>query len=60
MVVEANRDACRECVRRADEALSDGDVAKARRLLAKAQKLDPTFVAEGNLKFILLYSMFRE
>lgn len=47
MVVEANRDACRECVARADEAIAAKDVPKARRLLQKAQKLDPTFDVNG-------------
>lgn len=41
MVVEANRDAARECVQKAGEALKRNDIEKMRSLLARAKKLDP-------------------
>lgn len=41
MVLEANRDAARECVLRAREAMAQNDMEKMRRLLQKAKKLDP-------------------
>lgn len=47
MVIEANRDAWRECVTRANEALAAHDVPKAKRLLHKAHKLDPSFDVNG-------------
>jgi hypothetical protein len=54
MVVEANRDAWRECVARANEALAANDVSKAKRLLNKAHKLDPTFDVNGELNICKL------
>lgn len=41
MVVEANRDAARECVLKAKEALKRDDLQKMKNLLARAKKLDP-------------------
>ncbi|KAI6175376.1 J domain-containing protein [Aphelenchoides bicaudatus] len=58
MVIEANRDAWRECVTRANEALVANDVAKAKRLLHKAHKLDPSFDVNGkNFKVLLHLSL---
>uniref|UniRef100_A0A915ET87 J domain-containing protein n=1 Tax=Ditylenchus dipsaci TaxID=166011 RepID=A0A915ET87_9BILA len=41
MVIEANRDAARECVQKAGEAMRRKDMDKMRNLLARAKKLDP-------------------
>lgn len=41
MVVEANRDAARECVQKAVDAFKRQDMDKMRNLLARAKKLDP-------------------
>lgn len=49
MVIEANRDAWKECVTRANEAIVANDIPKAKRLLHKAHKLDPSFDINGYL-----------
>jgi DnaJ family protein B protein 12 len=49
MVVEANRDAARECVQLAKQALAAGDEEKMKRLIQKAKKLDPTCDVRGLL-----------
>ncbi|KAL3114968.1 hypothetical protein niasHT_011404 [Heterodera trifolii] len=41
MVVEANRDAARECVVRAKDAMKANDLQEMQRLLRKAKRLDP-------------------
>lgn len=41
MVIEANRDAAKECVKKASEAFRRNDLEKMRNFLAKAKKLDP-------------------
>ncbi|KAI6206841.1 hypothetical protein M3Y94_00960200 [Aphelenchoides besseyi] len=50
MVIEANRDARRECVDRANEAIAANDLKKAKRLLEKAHKLDPSFDVNAYLE----------
>lgn len=41
MVIEANRDAARDCVIKAKEAMLSNNMAKVKRLLQKAKALDP-------------------
>lgn len=47
MVVEANKDAARECIIRAKEAMRSNDSEKMHRLLRKAKNLDPNCDVEG-------------
>ncbi|CAD5218819.1 unnamed protein product [Bursaphelenchus okinawaensis] len=50
MVVEANRDASKECIYKANQAFGSGDIARGKKLLARAQKLDPGFDSEEYLR----------
>ncbi|CAD5225938.1 unnamed protein product [Bursaphelenchus xylophilus] len=50
MVVEANRDASKECVHKADQAIGAGELGRAKKLLARAQRLDPSFNCDQYLK----------
>jgi Tfp pilus assembly protein PilF len=59
MVIAANRDAWKQCIALANEAIQANDIAKAKRLLQKAQKLDPSFDVNGEiLLFGLLISSY--
>jgi site-specific recombinase len=49
MVVEANRDAAKECVLKAKEAMLAKNFEKMRRLLQKAKNLDPNCNVERKI-----------
>jgi len=42
MVIDANKDAAKECVLRAKEAMKSNDMPRMQKLLRKAKQLDPS------------------
>lgn len=50
MVIDANKDAARECVLRAKDAMKNNDIARMQKLLQKAKKLDPNCDVSSILK----------
>lgn len=50
MVIDANKDAAKECVLRAKDAMKNNDIERMQKLLRKAKQLDPNCDVSSILK----------
>jgi predicted ATP-grasp superfamily ATP-dependent carboligase len=59
MVIDANKDAARECVLRAKEAMKCNDMPRMQKLLRKAKQLDPNCDVSSILRNGQVFNNFK-